>query len=317
MASADIGQSSTKNAAATPQPADSAALEQRIDELLKDVEQSLEALEQSGIDTTLGDTLDPTDSAAPPDAPLLAAAEVASAITEPAPPVAQAVTEAEPPAFDLSALSADLESALHEAEQAVGSHQEPAGASEAASAPESLAAGRIAEASPAPIASPETIDALDAALAEAATAAALDDGVVAQTAAESPVPAPIPAPPIPEPVAPAEARASRAADPEPAPVIAAAQAAPHRPIPAPAPAMVKTRREGPSVAERILRAIASPLAFMSPQVRDLIGWFGVWVAFNAVCVWVFVLLVNPAASKHAEANAPAADRQPAVELNAH
>jgi len=79
------------------------------------------------------------------------------------------------------------------------------------------------------------------------------------------------------------------------------------PAPEPAPAHAvkvrtdqlpeKTPDEGKNpvlgIFDAALRAIASPLTVMSPAVRDLVGWLGLLTAFNAACVWVFVMVVGP------------------------
>lgn len=262
-------------------------LEQRIDELLKDVEESLESLDPTG----------DLEQAAAAAAERAASAEPVS--TEP---------EGEP--FDLDALSAELDGALQQAEEVVRAEQVEAPAPETpstASDPES-----VARAEPVPTDS-AVIDELDSALADAASAADFEDGVPSDAAhvtpapteaaalapapvieearaAATPAPTPEPAPaPAPEPVAAAPTPEPVAA-PTPAPEPVSAPAA--APVPAAAP-KPKAKKTGP--IELMLRAIASPLTLMSPAVRDLLGWLGLLVTFNAVCVWVFVLVVGPQA----------------------
>lgn len=257
-------------------------LEQRIDELLKDVEESLESLDPTG---------DLEQAAA-------AAAERAAS-TEPG----STDTSSEP--FDLDALSAELDGALQQAEQVVRAEQVVAPAPETPT--DASEPGAVAKAEPTPTDS-AVIDELDSALADAASAAVFEDGApspVAPVEAAAPSPEPVveeiqavappaPAPeptPAPEPVAAAPAPVA-APTPAPTPALEPVSAPVAAPIPG-APPAPKAKKIG--AIEMMLRAIASPLTLMSPAVRDLIGWLGLWVTFNAVCVWVFVLVMGPQA----------------------
>jgi hypothetical protein len=264
MPSADTD-SATRTDASTGAPGSgSGALEHRIDELLKDVEQSLEALDEVGAPETA-----PVDDAA---------------------------------GLDVAALSAELDGALREAERVVEAERIEDAAPVAADAP---AAGAVlAETAQ----NTGTLDALDAALADAAVAAdGAGDEAGSNWGAGFGTPAkmvttPTPAPPVVR-------------------VETVAQRTPHaEPEPSPIPAMVAHAAEAhggaqafgssgdvaagtalpalraPGLVERGLGAVSSPLTLVSPAVRDLIGWVGLWVAFNAACVWVFVLIVGPGAS---------------------
>jgi hypothetical protein len=78
------------------------------------------------------------------------------------------------------------------------------------------------------------------------------------------------------------------------------EAAPTEPAPddlvtilaAPPPAPV----EPPRPAQRrlalrwLVAPFAWPLSFLSPAMRDIVGWFGLVTLFNAACIWAYLLL---------------------------
>ena len=148
----------------------------------------------------------------------------------------------------------------------------------------------VVEPASAPIAEPQ----IQAVEAPPAPVEAIVEPTVPEPAAYE-VPAPVAGPePAPEPIAPP---------------------APKRAPEKPAPSVVEAK-PNPLIGavDGVLRAIAAPLTMMSPAVRDLVGWLGLLTAFNAACVWVFVILVGPGnwptASAHAsgpDAHAESAD----------
>ncbi|HEX8876881.1 MAG TPA: hypothetical protein VF777_09045 [Phycisphaerales bacterium] len=252
------------------------------------------------------------DDAIPSDAaPAVpeAVAEVATQPAEPATPTDQATptappeTEATPATTEPTAAATEPVDAAESGETAAPIAEPDASAAPTAPpAPvETVTAAPSRPAMPAREETAADISALDDQLAR------LTDELLSADPAAAPAPAAAAAPAVAEaPVAAAasEANAPPAPAPAPEPVSAAAPApAPAAPAAPAAPVPARAAPRGPSLAERLSRAVAGrtaglavacakPLAGKPKIVRDTVGWLGVNTIFLATLVWGYRLMLQ-------------------------
>lgn len=300
----------------TPQPPDS--LEDRIDSLLSEMQESLDEIDRSGETQT---------SKAPADTPHSAPDEaLAAALDDAVEQAEKALDDDQPTPTDQTTDHADAPHPPSKPGAGVLDPEldiEPAGNAEPESAspttPREPAPGAPAtpHASDSGADAPEPIKALDEQLARQAEAITDEPEAIVEhgtpAAPQSPAPGIVdhahadPAPSAPSQSAPkpkgkpkiaVRKRTDSAETDADAPKGDANAPAPRddadasSPAPTPKPAAAGASPVRADAPAGILQAMARPLRFVPPNVRDYLGWFGLLTAFNAACVWIFWLLLR-------------------------